>query len=421
MKTTIVLALAMVAGAASPEIGYFRYERPLTNVPQQAGQTCEPIDTTTFAHAAPGLADLRLYRDGAETPYALHLAAAVEGAEKTISALNLGQRGGQVVFDAAMPDGSYSDVALTVNAHDFIAAVTVTGSQSEAGGAETKLGSFTIFDLAKQRLGRSTVLHLPESDFRFLHFHVAGPLKAEDISGLTVGRLPAGQPKYVTVAESSNVKVVGHESSLSFTIPANVPVDRIVFVPGSEPVNFSRDVNVSVIPSVHPSSPEEASPLLLARSSGNLLRVHSVQSGHRIEEERLTIDAPESAFSAESVWNINVDNGDDRPVEFRSVRLEMLERTLCFDAAAGAAYTLYYGDDALSAPRYDYARLFAYEANAPRAALGAEKKNAAFHPRPDERPFTEQHPALLWVALIVVVALLGLIALRTAKRTQNAA
>jgi len=46
-----------------------------------------------------------------------------------------------------------------------------------------------------------------------------------------------------------------------------------------------------------------------------------------------------------------------------------------------------------------------------------EQMNAAYEPRPDERPFTERHPALLWAALVAVIALLGGIALRSVKRT----
>jgi hypothetical protein len=93
----------------------------------------------------------------------------------------------------------------------------------------------------------------------------------------------------------------------------------------------------------------------------------------------------------------------------------MLERSLCFEAEASGNYSLFYGDPALEAPRYDYARLFAAQANAAQIAAGPEGLNRAYQPRPDTRPFTERHPALLWVALAVVIALLGAIALRSAK------
>jgi len=361
LRGAIVLIAAV---AAVPQIEYFRFERPIVSNAPATGQTCLVLDPQIFSHAAPFLADLRLYRDGTETPYAIHRAAPVESAQKPIAPLNLGKRGGQTVFDAAMPEGNYADVQLAVIAQNFIAAVAVSGSQAESGGGETKLGSYTIFDLTRQKLGRSTVLHLPNSDFRYLHFRIAGPLQPESITGLTVERLPAGRPKYVTVAESARMVQQGRNSVVEFTVPAHVPVDRIVFVPGAEPVNFSRDVSVAIVPIVQRPASDAEPPAPIPSSFGNLLRVHGVQDGHRIEEERLAIDAPGNELDTSAQWKIEIDNGDDRPIQLQSVRLEMIERDLCFDASASAGFTLYYGDSALQAPRYDYARLFAFEAAA---------------------------------------------------------
>jgi hypothetical protein len=96
----------------------------------------------------------------------------------------------------------------------------------------------------------------------------------------------------------------------------------------------------------------------------------------------------------------------------------MLERNVCFDATAGDAYALYYGDSVLAAPVYDYAALFVLEQNAVAAQLGAETANPAYQPRPDERPFTEKHPTLMWVALVLVIALLGAVAFRSFKAAR---
>ncbi len=96
----------------------------------------------------------------------------------------------------------------------------------------------------------------------------------------------------------------------------------------------------------------------------------------------------------------------------------MLERSLCFDAEANSSYVLFYGDPALSSPSYDYAKLFTPQANATQVSAGPEQLNAAYQPRPDTRPFTEKHPALLWVALAAVISLLGLIALRSMKAVK---
>ena len=415
--------LLLLAGTASPEIRYFRYERPVENVGQQSGQACLRIDAGIFANASPGLADLRLYRDQTETPYVIRVARAVEGAEKSIAVLNLGTRGGRTVFDTRMSGADFSDVQLDVAAKDFIATVAVSGSSALAGSAQTKLGSFTIFDLTRQRLGRSTVLHVPESEFAFLHFSITGPLVPADITGLSVERLPPNQPAYETVTESAQVSQKGHSSIVEINVPAHTPVERVTFTPGPAPALFSRNVTIRVVPiniaRGSASASDQFAPPAPAVISDNLLRVHSDQDGHRIDEERLAIDAPAVDFDTPTKWTITIDNGDDAPLSLSSVKLEMLERRLCFESVAHVAYTLNYGDSALASPRYDYATLFAPQATAVAATLGPEQANPAYQARPDDRPFTERHPALMWVALIAVIALLGGVALRSPRAPSN--
>jgi len=417
----LVAALA-AASPSTPEIRYFRADRVLGNLPASGGQACLALDPGIFSHAQPGLADLRLYRLAqvedhlVETPYVLRDAAPVIAAPSSIELLNKGMRGGQTGFDVEMPEGHYSDLELAINEHNFIAAVNVAGSQSQ-GGAETKLGAYTIFDLSRQRLGRSTVLHLPEADFRFLHFRIAGPIKPDFVTGLSVERLPESQPRYVTVATATQQVRKGHESVFEFTVPAHTPVDRVAFAVGTQPAQFSRDVRIEIEP-VRAASSQADAPRYSesAGGSGNLLRVHSVEGGHRIDEERLTAEAPQADWDAPAKWTVTIDNGDDQPLSIDSVELQMVERDLCFEAAAGAAYTLYYGDAALAAPRYDYATLFAPQKDAAKATAGPELPNAAWEKRPDQRPFTERHPALLWIVLVVVIAVLGGVAMGSVKK-----
>jgi Protein of unknown function (DUF3999) len=413
-----VLLLLLILAAPPPEPRYFRYMRAIESLPPATGQACLVLDPAIFAQAGSQLSDLRFYRGSTETPYIIRRSASVSPSAQQIAPLNLGRRAGQTVFDLAMPAGSYNDLQLAIAGHNFIATVTVFGSQTQASAA-TKIGSYTIFDLTRQRLGRSTVLHLPQSDFRFLHFRVAGPIAPENVSGLSVERLPAVAPKYLTIAESSQFAQKGRQTVIEFTVPGRTPIDRIAFVPGAEPANFSRDVTVSVTPIAQQPNSDAVGPPATVASYGSLLRIHHVEDGHRIDEERLDLNAPQTAVDASAKWTVTIENRDDAPIRLASVRLEMLERKLCFEAASGADYTLYYGDSALASPRYDYADLFTVQANAAQANAGPEKPNPEYQPRPDGRPFTEKHPVLLWLALAFVILLLGAVALRSAKLTRR--
>src|SRR3984957_11353269 len=420
MKSLAALALFFLA-APAPEIRYFQFERPIAMPAQASGQTCAVLDPSVFAHASQGLADLRVYQGTTETPYVAHSDVAVLPADQKISPLNLGKTGGQTVFDAEMPSGTYSDIQLEVSGHDFLATVMVSGSQAEAGGARTKLGSFTIFDLTRQRLGRSTVLHLPQSDFHYLHFQIAGPIAPENVTGLSVTRPPKSQPKDATVAETAQSRLKDRNSVFEFEVPAHTPVDRIDFVAGQNPANFSRDVEISIAVVQKRPADDGSVPPAPVMGWGNILRVHSVQDGHRIDGERLAVSAPQVDFDGPAKWTITIENHDDAPIQMTSVRLEMLERSLCFDAASGDAYTLFYGDQALASPVYDYASLFVLEQSPIIAQLGTETNNPAYQPRPDERPFTEKHPTLLWIALVLVIGLLGAVGFRSFKSGMDKA
>lgn len=412
-------ALLLLFAAATPNVHYFRYERPVLNIPAQHQQACLTLDTAIFTHSGPQLSSLRLYHGDQEAPYALNYAAPTESSPETLLPLNAGLRSGVTTFDVAMPEGAYSNLDLGIAAKNFIATVHVAGSQNQTSARPTKLGSYTVFDFTRQKLGRSTVLHLPPSDFRYLHFRIDGPIQPDQITGISAGRLPGGQPRYVTVTASSTIGQKGRDSLVEFTVPANIPVDRIEFVPGEQPVNFSRDVTVTVKPGATKTATDAQEPSLPAASSGNILRIHRTQNGHKIDEEDLSIPAPDFSWDIPTRWIVAIHNQDDAPLALHSVSLQMIARDLCFNAEPGETYALYYGDSALSPPHYDYAQLFTPDKNALRVALGAERENPRYQARPDTRPFTEKHPALLWIVLIAAVLVLAAIALRASRQIKE--
>jgi hypothetical protein len=110
-----------------------------------------------------------------------------------------------------------------------------------------------------------------------------------------------------------------------------------------------------------------------------------------------------------------IHNGDDAPLKITGARLQQYERRIYFDADSGTQPRLYYGDAKLEAPVYDYAELFQKDANTAQALLGSEEANTSYSGRPDDRPWSERHPAVLWAAIIAAVLILGGIAMRSMK------
>jgi len=110
-----------------------------------------------------------------------------------------------------------------------------------------------------------------------------------------------------------------------------------------------------------------------------------------------------------------VANGDDPPLKIRSAHLEQQERRVYFDAPSAASLMLYYGDEKLNRPVYDYAKFFQRQREALPAQLGVEQQNATYAGRPDDRPWSDRHPAVLWIAIIGAVLVLGGLALKSMR------
>ena len=147
-------------------------------------------------------------------------------------------------------------------------------------------------------------------------------------------------------------------------------------------------------------------------NSGEISRVHMVRHGQKIDFEQ---SALELGGIRPEMLKVTIHNGDDPPLKITVARLEQYERRVYFNASE--APHLYYGDEKLDEPVYDYAKLFQQETNAAPAQLGPEQTNTAYTGRPDDRPWTEKHPAVLWAAIIGAVVVLGAVALRSMKNT----
>jgi hypothetical protein len=345
--------------------------------------------------------------------------------------LNLGASGATIVFDLEMPERAYTGVTLDLDpeVHDFIATATVSGSDALGGRDKaTALGTFTLFDLASQRLSRDTTIPLQESTFKVLHVALsvapaAGSAAARFVPAMVRGaQVPPSreaQTIYSTVAETASIATKGRESRASFMVPARVPVERVSFVlaPGFTG-NFSREVKVSALAEPDKSDDDGRAPLPEV-VTGSILRVRASEAGREIRTEQLGVPAILGAnLQRVAKVEVAIENGDDQPLPIASVRLEMRQRKICFESpvAGGASLALFYGDSRLDAPEYDYAGLFVASSNPLVAELGPERLNANYRaPAAELRPFTERHPELLWIALIAAICALGVVALRSAK------
>ena len=429
MRFAAILLLTLLWQAeprVAPESRHFQFARSIEFHPGATGRVCAALDGTVYSHS-PALTDIRLYRGKGipqEIPYAL-LTSQATAASESAKVLNLGERAGKIVFDLEMPARPFSTIDLKLIGQNFLATATVTGQRSLTGISccvgPTQLGTFTLFDLTEQHLGRSTSLALAESSFPYLHVELEGKAAPGHpgfvatpsmVEGAEIPPSREAQTIYTTVAETAQISQSGRESVATFEVPAHVPVERIAFVlAADDKTNFSRSVTVTAT-----AKSDKDMPAPNEVVGGEISRVKMTSGGREIREENLGVTAILGSNARHPMTlKVAVENGDDKPLAIRAVKLEMRERKFCFDAPPEPV-TMYYGDDKLVAPVYDYSRLFRPEETSAPAMLDAEHPNPIYEARTDERSLTDRHPELLWVALLAVVFVLGVVALRSATR-----
>jgi hypothetical protein len=409
MKLSAVLLAAVIF--AGPSIPYFKYQRPVEVQP--GGQRFVAVDEQVWKNARHNLGDLRLYSGQQEVPYALIVErGSRESDNKDVRVLQQSIAGGKTQFVIDMTDvAEYDHIDLKLTTKNFVAHARVEGQEDLHGTEWALLAESILYDLSKENLGGNSVLRLPLSTYKYLRVTIDGPVKPADVLGASsefrqeqkavwrdIGETPIRAEMPMSAARN-NPSRHGKGTVLTFAVPENVPVNRVTFDIDPAQPNFRRSVQVT-------SDKDDYI------GSGEIDRVHMVRSGQKIDSD--DYDVSFSAVEHKTI-KVVIDNGDDPPLKIKSARLQQLERRIYFDAPASGPLTLYYGDEKLEPPVYDYAKLFLLAKDAAPAQLGGEEANAAYTGRPDERPWTERHPAVLWIAIVAAVLILGAIALRSMK------
>jgi hypothetical protein len=87
-----------------------------------------------------------------------------------------------------------------------------------------------------------------------------------------------------------------------------------------------------------------------------------------------------------------------------------------FDPQGKTSLRLYYGDEKLMTPVYDYDKFFQQDAHAASVQLGVSRVNPEYAGRPDERPWSERHQSVIWIAMLLAILGLAVVAVRGMKR-----
>lgn len=391
---------------------YFHYRAEVTT--PAASQTYVSITPEVWRNATSDLRDLRLYKGASQVPYALVPASSenVRGNEESAAILNLGRVNGDTQFVLAVNAGdallSHEWVRLTLhdNTPDFVAKARVEGFNN-FGGTVVDLGTTTLFKLRKEKLGENLTLKIPPSVFRYLRVTIPS-ITPSAITGAHVFSPGVTNQNWTEMDLHPSLKIDTHDSVYEWEWPDTVPIGRLQFNidPGvggttggnpGEKKDFWRTVELKAEPD-------------LPVATGAIWSVQSRAGTDAANNYELLV--PGEARSKH--FKLIVHNGDDPPLKL-TLRAAYRERRLYFAPPQAPRLTLYFGDEKLEHPVYDYAKTWVRSDEVKAAQVANVQPNPDYTARPDQRPWTEQHPTLLWIALAIAVLGLGAVALRSFK------
>jgi len=407
--SALVCLLAFAtAGDPEPSIPYFTHVRDVT-IAAPDRQNYLVVDSDVWGHARSDLADLRLYDGTNQVPYELRTElAGTSSQEAEAKILNLARRGDHTEFDLDVaPVTEYNRIHLSLDRKDFLVTASAEGRDALAGGTAAPWPSpSTLFDFTRESLGSNSTITLPTWSFRYVHVRLSPGILPGEVKRAMVAHLEEKTALWTDAGACRVADQQKRSSVITCDVPLKTPIDRVEFdVPLAE-VNFRRALSIADEKGVQ-------------FATGSISRIRMNRGGTTVDSEDLAV----TVFSHHAgTFTITVDNGDDPPLTFNAVRPQSLQRRLYFEPQARANLRLYYGDEKLAAPVYDYAKFFHEDASAAQAQVGPDVQNATFTGRADDRPWSERHKAVLWLAMLVAVAVLTLLAvrgLRTEPGTGN--
>ena len=419
-----LLLLLLVGNAAGPPeaaIQYFRNVRQV-HISQPDRQNYFLVDEEIWRYSRPDLGDLRLYDGDSPVQYALvEQRAGITSQEVEAKILNLGRISGHTEFDLdAEGLAEYDRIRLRLDAHDFVATASVSGGGAPGKASEVELTPSTLYDFTKEQLGSNSLLKLPTSSFRYLHVRLSPGIQPQQVKGAAIYNLREQKASWTKMGSCAAPQTKQRLTLIRCTAPVKVPLSRILLQVAPEQVNFRRTVTVETgavgtttvgtttveTTTAETTTAEDRPGQPIA--GGEISRVRLNRAGILVTSEELAV----SVNGSPGEFTLAIDNGDNPPLKITAAEPFSVERRIYFDPQGKTTLRLFYGDEKLSSPVYDYARFFHLDASPAEAQLSAGGQNAQYSGRPDERPWSERHQGILWAAMTLAVLVLAILALR---------
>lgn len=448
-----LVALAVMGGglaiAAAP-VHQASADAPMLQVPEgiQASKYVAPIDTRNVtgpvildipasALSKTNIDDIRIFNiaDKSIVPYVALDGNMTTGSESISAAVTNSVKQGNVssaILDIGRTGIIHDSVTLDVSGQpSFVRTVRIYGSDtyipSDSAGWKTITTDGYIYSYADSRAGlsaKNTTVTYPKNSFRYLKIEIVGDVAkavapnytypALNILGAIVMSVPAAysvhdmrsmtiSPQHVSVLENTEEKSTEITIDLGQQGIYTHQVELSLGNPQYEDLQFIRRAVVQYMNS--------------ADGSINGTNWVNVGEANIFELDQPLFSGANLVIPYQEVKSrfirVIVFNKDDKPVSFSKnasdIRLQSRIRSVLFDAKAGNAYSMYFGNAEAMRPQYDFASIRAYsDASPSTATLGAVAENPNYvAPKAAEIPWSERNRTVLNIALVILVLVVG--------------
>lgn len=248
------------------------------------------------------------------------------------------------------------------------------------------------------------LVQLPRSDYRFfrisLNDSLTGPMQ---ILGVGHFAEETTSSRYSVAPIQWEQRDSAATTHLRITAPHTIPVERIVFAV-RDTAPFHRPGRMLAI---------------RAMLQRNGRRERTDYAEETIASFTLASDLPfviDLPGTREDTFELAIDNGDDRPLQFSNVQVLQVEHLLLANLEPGMRYSLTTGDVALSPPDFDMAH-FVDDLPAPLDTLAP----GSLQPLPrsaDAPPLLDPSKWWIWIFIVAMMVGMGLMAMRMLRKVD---
>jgi hypothetical protein len=407
----LLLLFAMLGSAAPLDLSAWKYRKRIPLTPGD-GVAVVKLDNEVYAAIGSLYYKMRVFRDSEEVPFICCISARPWNDSLVTHE--------QILDQAIVPDvglqftvhrshaGTHNKIEILTELKNFRNRVRIETSQDGSHWSIAR-DDGAIFNFSQDgREFSSTSLKYPVSTRPFLRVTVFGWTKNGLVTGAVVDRyvekaVPFEIFATVTpqIADDPKTRATVVQVDLGMTgLPA-----YLLRIETSSP-QFQRAVGVE--------SSDDAQSWSYA-GSGTIARL----PGTEFTEEWLAV----LVSGGHRYYKLRIYNRDDKPIQIGRIQAEGDVYQLKFLAATPGSYWLYYdgpGPELTAMPEYDLGNVIARQYMPERLWVLDRQEPSPFYrpPAPPRKPWSEQHPAILYTVLGGAVLALGIATFRFASRLR---